>query len=185
MATTSPLTFAKKSIGWSMAISVLMIIAGILGIALPGVAGLAVTAIVGWLLLFSAVMHAVYAFHARGTRAVLLEILLAVVYGWIGIYLLWRPIVGLASLTIALAIYLLVEGLLELVEALRLRPHPGWGWILFDGIISLILAVMIWRTWPVSTVWAIGTLVGISMLLSGITRLMLSFAARRLAASVA
>ena len=59
---------------------------------------------------------------------------------------------GLASLTLALAIYLLVEAFLEFVLGFTLRPLPGSGWLLVDGIITLILAVMIWRTWPSSTV---------------------------------
>jgi uncharacterized membrane protein HdeD (DUF308 family) len=96
---------------------------------------------------------------------------------------------GLASLTLALAIYLLAEGvlefILEFILSLRLRPLPGWGWLLLDGIVTLILAIMIWRTWPSSTEWVIGTLVGISMLFSGISRLMLSLAARRLLAKLA
>lgn len=59
-----------------------------------------------------------------------------------------------------------------------LRPFPGSGWLLVDGAITLILAIMIWRTWPSSTGWVIGTLVGISMLFSGISRLSISLAAR-------
>jgi uncharacterized membrane protein HdeD (DUF308 family) len=180
-----PLTFAKRSIGWSIAIAILMILAGIAGIAVPGMAGLAITTVFGWLLIFSAIMHLVYAFHARGTKAVLLEILLAIVYGWIGVYLLMHPLAGLVSLTLVLGIYLLIEGILEIVEGVRLRPHPGWGWILFDGVVSLILGAIVWRGWPFSSVWAIGTLVGISMLFSGITRLMLSFGARRMVTSIA
>lgn len=179
------LTFAKRSIGWSIAIAILMIFAGIVGIAVPGMAGLAITTVFGWLLFFSAIMHLVYAFHARGTKAVLLEILLAIVYGWIGIYLLMHPLVGLVSLTLVLGVYLLIEGILEIVEAVRLRPHPGWGWIFFDGVLTLILGAIVWRSWPFSSAWAIGTLVGISMLFSGITRLMLSFAARRILTSIA
>jgi uncharacterized membrane protein HdeD (DUF308 family) len=61
----------------------------------------------------------------------------------------------------------------------QIRPTAGSGWLLFDGIITLILGAMIWRTWPSSTEWVIGTLVGISMLFSGISRLMISLAARR------
>jgi uncharacterized membrane protein HdeD (DUF308 family) len=91
----------------------------------------------------------------------------------------------LASLTLAFAIYLFAEGVLELILSFRLRPMPGSNWLLFDGIITLILGVMIWRTWPSSTEWAIGTLVGISMIFSGISRLMLSLAARRLVAELA
>ena len=75
--------------------------------------------------------------------------------------------------------------MLELALSLLLRPMPGSGWILVDSIITLILAVMIWRTWPSSTEWVIGTLVGVSMLFSGVTRLMLCSAARRVVANPA
>ncbi len=74
---------------------------------------------------------------------------------------------------------------MEFILSFRLRPLPGSGWLLFDGIITLILAMMIWRTWPSSSEWVIGTLVGISMLFSGISRLMLSLAARRLVSNLA
>jgi uncharacterized membrane protein HdeD (DUF308 family) len=63
----------------------------------------------------------------------------------------YNPVAGLASLTIALAIYLFLEAVLEFVLGFKLRPLPGSGWLLFDGIITLILAVMIWRTWPSSS----------------------------------
>jgi hypothetical protein len=95
------------------------------------------------------------------------------------------PCSGLASLTLALAIYLFAEGVLELVLAFVVRPILGSGWLILDGIITLILAGMIWKTWPSSTEWVIGTLVGISMLFSGISRLMLSLAARRLVSKLA
>ena len=101
-----------------------------------------------------------------------------ILYIFIGAYLLMHPLAGLPSLTIALAIYLLLEAILEFVLGFTLRPLPGSGWLLFDGIVTLILAVMIWRTWPSSSAWVIGTLVGISMLFSGTSRLMLSLAAR-------
>ena len=107
------------------------------------------------------------------------------IYAFVGILLLLNPLVGLVSLTLALAAYLLVEGILELILSYRLRPAPGTGWLLFDGIVTLILAFMIWRTWPVSSEWAIGILVGISMLFSGISRLMVSIAARHLVTELA
>jgi uncharacterized membrane protein HdeD (DUF308 family) len=59
------------------------------------------------------------------------------------------------------------------------------GWFLFDGVVTLILAVMIWRTWPSSSAWVIGTLVGISMLFSGVSRLALSLAARSVTTKLA
>ena len=185
MSATSAKTIAKESVGWSIGLSVLMILAGILAIAVPQVAGLTVSLLVGWLLLFSGAAHLVFAWYARGAGGILWELLLGILYLFIGGYVLTRPLAGLATLTLALAIYLFFEGVLELVLSFRLRPLPGWGWLLFDGIITLILAVMIWRTWPSSSEWVIGTLVGISMLFSGISRLTISLAARSLVAKSA
>jgi len=79
----------------------------------------------------------------------------------------WDPVAGLVSLTLGLAFYLAAEATLEFILAYRLRPLPGSGWLFFDGIITLVLAMMIWRTRPESTAWAIGILVGISMLFRG------------------
>jgi uncharacterized membrane protein HdeD (DUF308 family) len=80
---------------------------------------------------------------------------------------------------VAEAIYLFVEGVLEFTLWFQLRTTPGKAWLLLDGIVALILAAMIWRTWPSSAAWVIGTLVGISMFFSGISRLLLSLAVRR------
>jgi len=172
----------QRATTWSVALSVLMIVAGVLAIMLPMMAGIAVTAIVGWLLIFSGALHLAFAWRGGHASAVVWELLLGVAYGVIGFYVLANPVAGLASLTIAVAIYLFVEGVLEFILSFQLRPAPGAGWLLVDGIITLVLAVMIWRTWPSSTAWVVGTLVGISMLFSGITRLMLSLAVRRLVA---
>jgi uncharacterized membrane protein HdeD (DUF308 family) len=172
----------QRATTWSIVLSVLMIVTGMLAIMLPMVAGIAVTAIVGWLLIFSGALHLAFAWRGGHASAIVWELLLGVAYGVIGFYVLANPVAGLASLTIAVAIYLFVEGVLEFVLSFQLRPAPGAGWLLVDGIITLVLAVVIWRTLPSSAAWVVGTLVGISMLFSGITRLLLSLAVRRLAA---
>jgi uncharacterized membrane protein HdeD (DUF308 family) len=169
-----------KATTWSIVLSVLMIGAGVLAIFSPAIAGAAITVLFGWLLIFSGILHLAYAWQAG--RAVVWEVLLGILYGGIGFYLLARPSAGLASLTLALVSYLVLEGVLEVVLSFQLRPLPGSGWLLLDGIVTLVLAVMIGSAWPISSVWAIGTLVGVSMFFSGITRLMLSVAARRLVA---
>ena len=178
MSATSAATFVKKSVGWSIGLSVLMIVAGILAIALPMAAGIAINVLVAWLLVFSGCTHLVFAWYTRSAGGLLWELLVGVLYIFIGVYLLVHPVAGLLSLTLALAIYLFLEAVLEFALGLKLRPLPGSGWLLLDGIITLILAVMIWRAWPSSSEWAIGILVGVSMLFSGTSRLMLSLAAR-------
>lgn len=175
-------TGVRQAAIWSLVLSVLMITAGVIAICAPMIAGVAVTAIVAWLLIFSGLLHVGFAWRGGRAGAVLWEILLGVVYGAIGLYVLANPAAGLASLTLAIAFYLLVEGVLEFALSFQLGPLPGSGWLLVDGIVTLLLAVMIWSTWPSSAAWAVGTLVGISMLFSGITRLMLSTAVRRILA---
>ena len=178
-------TIAKQSVGWSIGLSILMIVAGILAIVMPPAAGIAVLVIVAWLLVFSGAVHLVFAWHTRTAGGMIWELLLGVLYILVGVYALLHPVAGLASLTVSLAIYLFAEGLLEFILSFRLRPMPGSNWLLFDGIITLILAILIWRSWPSSTEWVIGTLVGISMLFSGAARLSLSLAARRVVAKLA
>jgi uncharacterized membrane protein HdeD (DUF308 family) len=180
MSATSVVTIARRSLNWTIAFSILMIVAGVAAIAMPPVAGLAVNIVVAWLLLLSGAMHLVFAWYTRTAGAAVWEVLLGLVYGTIGIYLLAQPAAGLAVLTLALAMYLFLEAVLEFTAWSYLRRLAGAGWLLFDGVVTLVLAVMIWRTWPSSTEWVIGTLVGISMLFSGTSRLMLSLAARQL-----
>lgn len=178
-------TILKKSLGWSIALSVLMLLAGFLAIVVPPVAGIAVAVFVAWLLIFSGAAHLVFAWHTRTTGGIIWELLLGLAYIIVGCYILRSPVAGLASLTLALAIYLAAEGVLELILSYQLRSMSGAGWLLFDGIVTLILAVMIWRTWPWSSAWAIGTLVGVSMIFSGAARLMISLAARRVVRALA
>jgi uncharacterized membrane protein HdeD (DUF308 family) len=164
---------------WSIGLSVLMILAGAFALFVPAMTGVAVTLVFGWLLIISGILHLGFAWRAGRPAAVLWEILIAVLYGAIGSYLIARPVLGLAALTLALAIYLSVEGALEFVLSFVLRPAEGSGWLLFDAVVTLLLAVLIWSGFPTSSTWVIGTLVGVSMFFSGITRLMLSLAVRR------
>jgi len=176
-------TQARRLTGWSVGISLLIILAGILAIALPAVAGIAVNLVVAWLLLICGVAHLAFGWHLRGFGGAIWQFLLGVLYIVIGVYMLTHPVAGLVTLTLALAIYLFAEGVLELILAFQM-PN-GRGWLLLDGIVTLILALMIWRTWPSSTEWVLGTLVGISMIFSGSSRLMLSLAARSVATKLA
>jgi uncharacterized membrane protein HdeD (DUF308 family) len=178
-ASASLSALSPKSISWSIALSILLILAGFFAILVPPVSGIAVTLIFAWAMIFSGITHFVFAFKTHTTGGVLWEILVGAVYLFTGVYLLLHPLDALIALTLILAIYLFFEGVVETIQSFQLHPRHGANWLLFDGIITLILAVMIWRSWPASTVWVIGTLVGISMIFSGLSRLMLSLAAKR------
>jgi uncharacterized membrane protein HdeD (DUF308 family) len=168
----------RKSIGWSIALSIFLIVAGLIAILLPPLMGLGVTLYIGWLLIFSAIAHFAFAWKSHSAGAVMWEVLVGLVYLFAGGYLILHPLAGLLSLTLLLAIYLLVEGIFEIILAFKLTRN-GRFWMILEGVVTIVLAVMIWRTWPFSTIWAIGTLVGISMIFSGFSRLMFSLACRR------
>jgi uncharacterized membrane protein HdeD (DUF308 family) len=136
--------------------------------------------IVAWLLILSGGFQFVHAFQSQGAGHIAWKLLVAVVYLIAGIYFLMHPLLGLASFTLALAFFFVAEGVMDLIAYFQNRSAEGAGWILFDGIITLILGILVWRHWPSSSGWVIGTLVGISLLMTGTTRLMLSLAARRI-----
>jgi len=169
----------RTSTAWSIALSVLMIVSGVLAIFVPSVAGLTVTLVFGWLLLLTGALHLGLAWRGQGGWAIIGEIVISVLYGVAGLYLLARPVAGLASLTIVLSAYLVMKGVLEAVVAFSVRPAAGSGWLIFDAILTVAIAAMIATAWPASTAWAIGLLVGVSMISSGFTRLMISTAVRR------
>jgi len=171
----------NRAVGWSIVCSVLMMVAGILAMVVPPASGIAVTILLGCLLVFCGGVHLAYAWETRHSGGFWWGLLLSVIYVAAGVYISLYPMAGLASLTLVLAAYLLAESVLEFILAYQLRPLSGSGWLVLDGIVTLILAVMIGWTWPSSSLWVIGMLVGISMLFSGITRLMISLSARRVA----
>src|SRR5262249_14102415 len=132
---------------WSIVLSLLMIGVGVVAIATPAMAGVAVTLILGWLLMISGVLHLALAWRGERASAIIWEILLALLYGAIGFYLITQPVAGLATLTLALAVYLVIEAVIEFVLAFQLRPAAGTGWLLFDGIVTLLLAGLVWSSW--------------------------------------
>lgn len=176
---TSPLGLINKTSGWSIAVSVLLIVLGVFAIAMPYLAAIAVTRIVGWLLIFGGITHIVAAFQTRGAGAVIWEILIGLVYLVGGGYLLFHPLLGVQTLTLFLAAIFLAEGVFDVISFFSIRSLKGSGWMLFDGLVTILLAGLIWFHWPSSSSWAIGTIVGISLLISGIKWLMISLAARR------
>lgn len=177
-------TILRRAGGWSIATAVVFIILGTMAIVEPAVTGLAVAILVGWLLILGGVAHLVGAFNAGGAGRVIWQVTLGIVYFIGGFYFLTHPLLGLGSLTLFLAAILLAEAVLELIAYFRVRSEGGSGWLLVNSLVTLLLGGFIWRHWPSSSVWAIGTLVGANLLMTGFSRLMFGTAARKLARQV-
>jgi uncharacterized membrane protein HdeD (DUF308 family) len=188
MATTNPTdglrgagTIIKKASGWFIAMAIIFALLGIMAIIEPGVAGLAITILVGWLLIFGGATHLVGAFTGGGAGRVIWQVLIGIVYVLGGVYFLTHPLLALGTLTLLLAAIILAEGIFEVIAYFRMRGEGGSGWLLVNALITLLLGGLIWFHWPSSSVWAIGILVGVNLLMTGMSRLMFGLAARQLA----
>ncbi len=170
----------RPAFGWSTAIAILIILAGFFSILLPLISGIAIALMVGWFFIIIGVLHLLFAWKTHTTRGILWEVLLGILYLLGGLFLFVHPIAGLASLTLFIATYFLVKGVVQIIHFFQLKPRHGSWWLLVDGVIDFILALLIWWTWPVSSAWVAGTLFGISLLFSGFSRLMLISTARRI-----
>ena len=181
--TTETAGVTRRASGWSIVWGILLLICGMVAIFMPLASSIGLVILLGWLILFSAIWHLIFAFQAGGLGNILWRILLAILYGVAGFYMLSHPLLGVLSLTLVLAILLLFEGVLEIILYFNIRGVRNSFWVLLDGIITLILGFLIWRHWPSTSVWVIGTLVGISLIFSGISRIMLSSVGPRLTPS--
>lgn len=175
----------QKHAGLAVVIGIVMVVCGLLAVASPLVAGLAVTIWVGVLLAFGGVGQCLLAFRAGALGRGLLIFVIGALTTVAGLYLVTQPLQGLVDLTIVLMIFFVVAGVFELVASLQLRPTAGWGWMAFNGVVTLALGIMIWRQFPVSGSWAVGLLFGIRMLLSGWTLVAIGTALRRAGAAAA
>ena len=180
IAATSPAAAPlKKASGWGIAFAILIILAGIFAICLPFASGIAITIVVGWLLVVSGVFHIADAFHAKGVGAFFWRLLVGIVFIIGGLDIAFVPLRGLFTLTFVLAIILMVQGIFTLIGFFRHRKMHGAGWMLFNGIVTILLSLIIWWDGPRAAVWVIGTLVGIHLIFSGISRLMIWGAVRK------
>jgi len=141
----------KRASGWSIAIGIIMIIAGVIAMFAPWEAGLVITLVVGWSAIFNGAAQIVFAFRTHGGLHIVLEVILGIIYIIAGIFLLMHPRSGLLALTLVLASFLLVYGVFALLLSFKFRPRRGWGWVFFDGIITILLGILIWAHWPLNS----------------------------------
>ena len=185
MAQQTPSDIVRHASTWSILCGVLLIVLGMFAVASPALAAVAVNAVIAWLIVLAGVVHLVLAFYAHRAGSLLWKLVVGLAYVVFGVYLIAHPALGVASLTLLLGSLFLVEGIFDIALFFQMRAVGGSSWILVDGIITLLLGLMIYLQWPSSSNWAIGTLVGVSLIISGVTRLMLSLAVRKAAAGLA
>ena len=169
----------KKASGWAIVWAILIILAGCFAVSLPLLSGLGVAIVVGWILVISGIFHLIEAFHAKATGTFFWRMLVGGIYVIGGFDIAVHPAAGLLTLTLLLGIILIVQGVIGIVGFFGYRSLPGAYWILFNAIFALGFGIFIWWDGKRAAVWVIGTLVGFTLIFSGITRLMLWGAVRK------
>jgi uncharacterized membrane protein HdeD (DUF308 family) len=175
---------AKRNATLLIIFGILVVIFGVLSIASPMMTGVAVAMFVGALMLVTGIMRIIAAIKSGQWGSGIFGTLIGLLGVAAGIILLAQPMLGLATLTLLLAAYFLADGICEIIVSFKMKPEKGWGWMLFGGIISVLLGFMIWRQWPVSGAWAIGVLVGVHILMVGFTMIFIGSGARGIAGSI-
>jgi uncharacterized membrane protein HdeD (DUF308 family) len=157
-----------------------LIVLGVLAIGMPIVATIAVDIFIGWLFLIGGIAGFIAIFSADDIPAFLWSLVTAALSVALGVFLIWRPIEGVYSLTLALTGFFIAEGVFQVVASIAYRKvvENAWGFMLASGLCDLILVAVIIYGWPISAVWTLGLLAGFSLLTSGAAIVMTAFAAR-------
>jgi len=167
---------------WALffALGIILILLSGMGISAAGLVTLASVVFFGWLLIIGGAAVAIHAFWAKRWSGFFLQLLSGVLYLIVGWILVTRPGIGALTLTLVLAISLVVQGAFRIGVALSTRMD-GWGMLLVSGIITLVLGLMIWNEWPLSGIWVIGLFVGIDLIFYGWWLVSLALSVRHLA----
>jgi uncharacterized membrane protein HdeD (DUF308 family) len=152
-------------------LGVVLIVLGIAAILTPATAGSAVVVVIGLILLGAGVAAAFRGLQTSTGMEKVLGLVVGIVTALAGVAVLGHPLFGLALLTLLLAGYFMVDGLCKAVVSLRFRPARGWLWLLISGGVSLVLGVLLWSQWPMSGLWAVGVLVGLNLISTGLALL--------------
>jgi len=171
----------RKSSFWLLVLGALLIVVGLVAISSSFIATLATVVMLGILLMIGGVVEIVDAFLGRGWRGFWMHLLAGILYLVLGFLLVQRPLAAAAFFTLMLATAFFVGGLFRIIVALSERFY-GWGWVLLNGIITLVLGILIWQEWPEAAYWVIGLFVGIDMLFAGWSLVITALTIRGIAA---
>ena len=158
---------SRGSILWGFLLAFL----GLFAMMTPAVSGIATTFMLGALLLSSGIGMVIYAFRSDSFGTGVLRFLFGGITVLAALWMFVNPGMALASLTLFLAAYFVVDGLFQIFASFGLAK--GKGWVIFNGIVSVLLGLMIWSSWPISGIWAVGILVGVKLIVAGMAMMAL------------
>ena len=162
-----------------MILGVALLVLGAIALFAPVFAGSAVVITIGVVLLVAGTGQFIHGMQAKSWHDKLMPLIMGVITGLCGILVIGHPLLGLSFLTLALVVFFVVEGAWKMVSAYSYRSSSGWVWMLVSGVVSFLLGLLIWYQWPVSGMWAVGVLVGVDLLSTGASMVVLALALRK------
>jgi membrane protein HdeD len=149
-------------------LGIVLIGLGVAAVLAPAVAGSALVIVIGFILLIAGIVPIVRELKAEASTEKVIGLILGIITALTGIAVIGHPLFGLKFLTLLLVGYFVAEGVWKIFVSFRYKPATGWKWLLASGLLSLILGLLIWNQWPVSGLWAVGVLVGVNLLGTGL-----------------
>lgn len=168
----------REGRGWFLGLGIVFLVLGVLAILVPFIASLVTAIVLGWLLVLGGFVQGYHAIQNRRWANSTWALLGAALSVIAGLLIVAFPVTGTLSLTLILAAYFFAQGVLNTIRAIQHREMSFWGWLLFDGLLSVALGILILAGWPSTAVWALGLLVGIQLVIGGSSMLLIGLGAR-------
>lgn len=178
METRPDLTALSKNWTWFLALGALLVALGAAVISSSYYATVFSVILLGGFLIAGGVIQILQAFLAKKWSGLFLSLLLGILYIVTGFLFMGRPTTTAIALTLWIAVFCFAVGLFKMISSLLIR-FENWGWVFFNGLITFLLGAMIYNDWPISGLWVIGLFIGIDLILSGWSWIMLSLAAKK------
>ncbi|MGC1398540.1 HdeD family acid-resistance protein [Candidatus Binatus sp.] len=159
--------------GWFLFMGVALIIFGTIAIGSAEIMTMVSVMLLGWILIFAGIFEVVHGFARRAWGGFFINLAGGLLYAVTGLLMVSHPGLAAVTLTFMIAMLLIVAGTFRIIVAFSTPIHHR-GWLILNGVISLILGFCIMDSWPVSGLWVIGLFIGIDMIFDGWTEVMLA-----------
>jgi uncharacterized membrane protein HdeD (DUF308 family) len=168
-----------KAGGLFIALGVMFLILGALVALFPMVVAITIEIVLGWVLIVNGILLVIHSFSLRDLSGFIFRLLLGIITIIFGGLILSNILAATIAFSVILAVFLILEGILKIVVSFHFRGIGNWSWLLLSGAIALILGIM-WLKWPLTGAWAMGLLIGIDMVLGGLSMIMVGSGLRKI-----
>jgi len=168
-----------KAGGLFIALGIMLLVLGVLVALFPMVVAITIEIVLGWVFIINGLLIVIHSFSLRDLGGFIFRLLLGIVTIIFGGLILSNILAATIAFSMLLALFLILEGILKIIVSFNFRDIKNWVWLLLSGVIALVLGIF-WIKWPLAGAWAIGLLIGIDMILGGLSLIMIGSGLRKI-----